>query len=74
MILTIFFYILFIAKHKKYIKYVNTNMDLEQNYSEEKKSKKSVIKKIVFFTIKYICLIFSIYLDLCFFYYNFFNE
>lgn len=78
MILSIFYYILFIAKYKKYksntLDYIDIENNLEENNLEEKKYKKSFIIKLFLFNIKYICLILFIYLDLCFFYYNFFYE
>jgi hypothetical protein len=73
MILSILYFILFIAKHKKYKSNTAEIIDIENNL-EEKKSKKSLIKKLLLFNIKYFCLILTIYLDLCFFYYNFFYE
>lgn len=73
MILSIFYFILFIVKHKKYKSNTVEIIDIENNL-EEKKTKKSIIKKLLLFKIKYICLILSFYLDLCFLYYNFFYE
>lgn len=71
MILSIFYFILFIAKHKKYKSNITNYTDIEKNNLEEKKS---FIKKLLLFNTKYIFHILFIYLVLCFFYYNFFYE